>query len=172
MTLEDKIALCSGANFWQTKKYEQYGIASLFMCDGPHGLRKQDDASDHLGINNSIKAVCFPAGCATASSFNRDLVRKLGETLGEECQAEHVSTILGSAMNIKRSPLCGRNFEYYSEDPYVSTEMAGVLVHGVQSKHVGTSPKRFMANNQEYHRMTSFSEMGERTMREIYLASF
>ena len=132
------------------------GIPSEMVCDGPHGLRKQDDASDHLGINNSIKAVCFPAGCATASSFNRDLVRKLGETLGEECQAEHVSTILGSAMNIKRSPLCGRNFEYYSEDPYVSTEMAGVLVHGVQSKHVGTSPKRFMANNQEYHKAQQY----------------
>ena len=146
MTLEEKASLCSGLDFWHTKGVERLGIPS--------------------------EMVCFPAGCATASSFNRDLVRKLGETLGEECQAEHVSTILGSAMNIKRSPLCGRNFEYYSEDPYVSTEMAGVLVHGVQSKHVGTSPKRFMANNQEYHRMTSFSEMGERTMREIYLASF
>ena len=125
-----------------------------------------------MGINDSIQAVCFPAGCATASSFNRELVTKLGETLGEECQAENVSTILGPAMNIKRSPLCGRNFEYYSEDPLVSTEMAGALVHGVQSKHIGTSPKHFMANNQEYHRLTSSSEMDERTMREIYLASF
>ena len=124
MTLEEKASLCSGLDFWYTKGVERLGIPSEMVCDGPHGLRKQDDASDHLGINNSIKAVCFPAGCATASSFNRDLVRKLGETLGEECQAEHVSTILGSAMNIKRSPLCGRNFEYYSEDPYVSTEMA------------------------------------------------
>ena len=124
MTLEEKASLCSGLDFWHTKGVERLGIPSEMVCDGPHGLRKQDDASDHLGINNSIKAVCFPAGCATASSFNRDLVRKLGETLGEECQAEHVSTILGSAMNIKRSPLCGRNFEYYSEDPYVSTEMA------------------------------------------------
>ena len=121
MTLEEKASLCSGLDFWHTKGVERLGIPSEMVCDGPHGLRKQDDASDHLGINNSIKAVCFPAGCATASSFNRDLVRKLGETLGEECQAEHVSTILGSAMNIKRSPLCGRNFEYYSEDPYVST---------------------------------------------------
>lgn len=156
MTLEEKASLCSGLDFWHTKGVERLGIPSEMVCDGPHGLRKQDDASDHLGINNSIKAVCFPAGCATASSFNRDLVRKLGETLGEECQAEHVSTILGSAMNIKRSPLCGRNFEYYSEDPYVSTEMAGVLVHGVQSKHVGTSPKRFMANNQEYHKAQQY----------------
>lgn len=172
MTLEEKASLCSGLDFWHTKGVERLGVPSEMLCDGPHGLRKQDDAADHLGINDSIKAVCFPAGCATASSFDRELVRKLGETLGEECQAENVSTILGPAMNIKRSPLCGRNFEYYSEDPYVSTEIAGALVHGVQSRHVGTSPKHFMANNQEYHRMTSSSEMDERTMREIYLASF
>ncbi len=172
MTLEEKAGLCSGLDFWHTKGVERLRIPSEMVSDGPHGLRKQDDAADHLGINDSIKAVCFPAGCATASSFNRELVTKLGETLGEECQAENVSTILGPAMNIKRSPLCGRNFEYYSEDPYVSTEMAGALVHGVQSKNVGTSPKHFMANNQEYHRMTSSSEMDERTMREIYLASF
>ncbi len=172
MTLEEKAGLCSGLDFWHTKGIERLGIPSEMVSDGPHGLRKQDQAADHLGINDSIQAVCFPAGCATASSFDRDLVRKLGETLGEECQAENISTILGPAMNIKRSPLCARNFEYYSEDPLVSTEMAGALVHGVQSKHVGTSPKHFMANNQEYHRMTSSSEMDERTMREIYLASF
>lgn len=172
MTLEEKASLCSGLDFWHTKGIERLGIPAEMVSDGPHGLRKQDEAADHLGINDSIKAVCFPAGCATASSFNRELVTKLGETLGEECQAENVSTILGPAMNIKRSPLCGRNFEYYSEDPYVSSEMAGALVHGVQSKNVGTSPKHFMANNQEYHRMTSSSEMDERTMREIYLASF
>nr|WP_304971579.1 glycoside hydrolase family 3 C-terminal domain-containing protein [uncultured Schaedlerella sp.] len=172
MTLEEKAGLCSGLDFWHTKGIERLGIPSEMVSDGPHGLRKQDQAADHLGINDSIQAVCFPAGCATASSFDRDLVRKLGETLGEECQAENISTILGPAMNIKRSPLCGRNFEYYSEDPLVSTEIAGALVHGVQSKNVGTSPKHFMANNQEYHRMTSSSEMDERTMREIYLASF
>lgn len=172
MTLEEKASLCSGLDFWHTKGVERLGIPSEMVSDGPHGLRKQDDKADHLGINDSIQAVCFPAGCATASSFNRELVTKLGETLGEECQAENVSTILGPAMNIKRSPLCGRDFEYYSEDPLVSTEMAGALVHGVQSKHIGTSPKHFMANNQEYHRLTSSSEMDERTMREIYLASF
>lgn len=172
MTLEEKAGLCSGLDFWHTKSVERLGIPSVMVSDGPHGLRKQDDAADHLGINDSIKAVCFPAGCATAASFDRNLLQKLGETLGEECQAENVSTILGPAMNIKRSPLCGRNFEYYSEDPFVSSEMAGALVHGVQSKYVGTSPKHFMANNQEYHRLTSSSEMDERTMREIYLASF
>lgn len=172
MTLEEKAGLCSGADFWHTKGVERLGIPSAMVSDGPHGLRKQDDKADHLGVNDSIKAVCFPAGCATASSFNRELVEQMGETLGEECQAEGVSTLLGPAMNIKRSPLCGRNFEYYSEDPFLSSEIAGAFVHGVQSKNVGTSPKHFMANNQEYHRMTSSSEMDERTMREIYLASF
>lgn len=172
MTLEEKAGLCSGLDFWHTKGVERLDIPSVMVCDGPHGLRKQDGEGDHLGLNDSIKAVCFPAGCATASSFDRELITKLGETIGEECQAENIGTILGPAMNIKRSPLCGRNFEYYSEDPLVSTEMAGALVHGVQSKNVGTSPKHFMANNQEYHRMTSNSRMDERTMREIYLASF
>lgn len=172
MTLEEKAGLCSGADFWHTKGIERLGIPSVMVSDGPHGLRKQENEADHLGVNDSIKAVCFPAGCATASSFNRELITELGETIGEECQAENISTILGPALNIKRSPLCGRNFEYYSEDPLVSTEMAGALVHGVQSKNVGTSPKHFMANNQEYHRMTSSSELDERTMREIYLASF
>lgn len=172
MTLEEKAGLCSGADFWHTKAVERLGIPAVMVSDGPHGLRKQDDEADHLGVNDSIKAVCFPAGCATASSFSRQTVQSLGETIGTECQAEGVSTVLGPAMNIKRSPLCGRNFEYYSEDPFLSTEIAGALVHGVQSKNVGTSPKHFMANNQEYHRMTSSSEMDERTMREIYLASF
>lgn len=172
MTLEEKAGLCSGKDFWHTKGVERLGIPSVMVSDGPHGLRKQEDEADHLGINDSIKAVCFPAGCATASSFDRDLLEELGEIIGNECQAENISTILGPAMNIKRSPLCGRNFEYYSEDPLVSSEMASAFVRGVQSKSVGTSPKHFMANNQEYHRMTSSSEMDERTMREIYLASF
>ena len=172
MTLEEKAGLCSGEDFWHTKGIESLGIPSVMVSDGPHGLRKQEDEADHLGINDSIKAVCFPAGCATASSFDRNLLEELGEIIGNECQAENISTILGPAMNIKRSPLCGRNFEYYSEDPLVSSEMASAFVRGVQSKSVGTSPKHFMANNQEYHRMTSSSEMDERTMREIYLASF
>ncbi|EOS38350.1 hypothetical protein C808_02551 [Lachnospiraceae bacterium M18-1] len=172
MTLDEKAGLCSGADFWSTKGIERLGIPSVTVSDGPHGLRKQKDAADHLGINESIKAVCFPAGCAVAASFSREMARLLGETLGEECQAEDVSVILGPAMNIKRSPLCGRNFEYYSEDPLVSSEMATAYINGVQSKYVGTSPKHFMANNQEYHRMTSSSIMDERTMREIYLASF
>lgn len=172
MTLEEKASLCSGKDFWHTKGIERLGIPSVMVSDGPHGLRKQEDAADHLGMNESIKAVCFPAGCAVAASFSRKVAGRLGETLGNECQAENISVILGPAMNIKRSPLCGRNFEYYSEDPYVSSEMAAAYIEGVQSKNVGTSPKHFMANNQEFHRMTSDSVMDERTMREIYLATF
>lgn len=172
MTLEEKASLCSGLDFWNTKGIERLGIPSVMVSDGPHGLRKQEEAADHLGMNESIKAVCFPAGCAVAASFDRGTAKLLGETLGTECQAENISTILGPAMNIKRSPLCGRNFEYYSEDPLVSLEMASAYIQGVQSRHVGTSPKHFLANNQEFHRMTSDSVMDERTLREIYMASF
>ena len=159
MTLEEKASLCSGLDFWNTKGIERLGIPSVMVSDGPHGLRKQEEAADHLGMNESIKAVCFPAGCAVAASFDRETAKLLGETLGTECQAENISTILGPAMNIKRSPLCGRNFEYYSEDPLVSSEMASAYIQGVQSRHVGTSPKHFLANNQEFHRMTSDSVM-------------
>ncbi len=172
MTLEEKAAMCSGADFWHTEAVERLGIPAMMVSDGPHGLRKQDQAADNLGVNDSIKAVCFPAGCGTAASFNRELITKMGEALGEECQAEGVGVILGPAVNIKRSPLCGRNFEYYSEDPYVASEMAGALIAGVQSKNVGTSIKHFLANNQEHRRMSSSSEIDERTLREIYLAAF
>ena len=172
MTLEEKAAMCSGADFWHTEAVERLGIPASMVSDGPHGLRKQDQEGDHLGANESIKAVCFPAGCGTAASFNRELLNKMGETLGNECQAEGVSVILGPAVNIKRSPLCGRNFEYYSEDPLVASEMAGALIHGVQSKNVGTSIKHFLANNQETRRMSSDSRIDERTLNEIYLAAF
>ena len=172
MTLEEKAGLCSGKDFWNTKAVSRLGIPSVMLSDGPHGLRKQEGKSDHLGLNESIPAVCFPAGCAIASSWDRESAAKLGITLANECQAENVSTILGPAMNIKRSPLCGRNFEYLSEDPIVSSELAIAYVQAVQSKNVVTTPKHFMANNQEFHRMMSDSIMDERTMREIYLASF
>lgn len=172
MTLEEKAAMCSGADFWHTEAVERLGIPASMVSDGPHGLRKQNEEGDHLGINDSIKAVCFPAGCGTAASFNRELLMRMGETLGNECQAEGVSVILGPAVNIKRSPLCGRNFEYYSEDPLVASEMAGALIHGIQSKNVGTSIKHFLANNQETRRMSSDSRVGERTLHEIYLAAF
>ena len=172
MTLEGKAGMCSGADFWNLKGIERLGIPKVMVTDGPHGVRKQAESADHLGINESEKAICFPAGCATASSFDRDLIRRQGELLGQECQAMNVSTLLGPAMNIKRSPLCGRNFEYYSEDPYVSTEIAAALIEGIQSKNVGTSAKHFVANNQEKRRMTNSSDADERTLREIYLASF
>ena len=172
MTLEEKAGICSGADFWHLKGIERLGIPQVMVTDGPHGIRKQAQGADHLGINESEKAICFPAGCAVAASFDRNLIRKLGETIGSECQAMDVSTILGPAINIKRSPLCGRNFEYYSEDPYVSTEMAAAMIEGVQSRNVGTSVKHFLANNQEKRRMTNSSDMDERTLREIYLASF
>lgn len=172
MTLEEKAGMCSGADFWHLKGIERLGIPSVMVTDGPHGIRKQAEGGDHLGINESEKAVCFPAGCATAASFDRELIKRQGETIGQECQAMKASTILGPAMNIKRSPLCGRNFEYYSEDPYVSSELAAAFIEGVQSKNVGTSAKHFLANNQEKRRMTNSSDVDERTLREIYLESF
>lgn len=172
MTLEEKAGLCSGSDFWHTKPVERLGIPAMMVSDGPHGLRKQKDEGDHLGVNDSIKAVCFPTGCTLAASFDRDLIREMGEALGTSCQAEGVGVILGPAVNIKRSPLCGRNFEYYSEDPYVAGEMAASYIDGVQSKQVGTSIKHFMANSQETRRMSSDSRVDERTMREIYLPAF
>ncbi len=172
MTLEEKVGMCSGYDFWHLKGIKRLNIPSVMMSDGPHGLRKQKDGADHLGINDSIEAVCFPAGCATACSFDRDLLYRLGEALGDECQAENVSIILGPSVNIKRSPLGGRNFEYFSEDPYLSSQMAIHHIKGVQSRGVGASLKHFAANNQENRRMTASSVIDERTLREIYLPSF
>ncbi len=172
MTLEEKASLCSGRDFWHTKAVKSQNIPEIEVSDGPHGLRRQTLKDDHLGNSESIKAVCFPAACATAASFDRELIRKMGKAIGNECQAEGISTILGPAVNIKRSPLCGRNFEYFSEDPYLATELAGALIRGVQSKNVGTSIKHFLANNQEYRRLTTSSDIDERTLREIYLAAF
>ena len=172
MTLEEKAGLCSGLDNWHTKPIKRLDIPSIMVADGPHGLRKQDDRQDNLGINRSVPATCFPSGSALACSWDRDLVEKVGETLGEECQAEGVSILLGPAANIKRSPLCGRNFEYFSEDPYLSSQMAKSHIKGVQSKGVGTSLKHFAANNQECRRMSINEHIDERTLREIYLASF
>lgn len=172
MTLEEKAGLCSGQDFWHLKSVERLGIPAVMVSDGPHGLRKQDDKADHLGINDSIKAVCFPAACATAASFDEALLEEMGSVLGEECRAENVSVLLGPAVNIKRSPLCGRNFEYFSEDPYLAGKLAAAQVRGVQRWDVGTSVKHYAANNQEYRRMSASSDMSERTLREIYLAPF
>ena len=172
MTLEEKAGLCGGNDFWHTKAVERLGIPAVMMSDGPHGLRKQAEEADHLGLNDSVVAVCFPAGCATASSFDTELIGKMGETIGDECQAENLSIVLGPAVNIKRSPLCGRNFEYLSEDPYLAGKMAASYINGVQSRHVGTSIKHFALNDQEYYRMSNDSVVSERTMREIYLPAF
>ena len=172
MTLEEKCSLLSGADFWHTKAVERLGIPAMMMSDGPHGLRKQDQTGDHLGINDSIKAVCFPAACATAASFDREAVRAIGREIGKACQHEDLGVILGPAVNIKRSPLCGRNFEYFSEDPYLAGEMAVSLIDGVQSQGVGTSIKHFAANSQEHRRMSSDSVIDERTLREIYFPAF
>ena len=172
MTLEEKCSLLGGGDFWHTKAVERLGIGQYMMSDGPHGLRKQDDKADHLGINESIKAVCFPAACATTSSFDRDLIYHMGDVIGKECQAENLSVVLGPAVCIKRSPLCGRNFEYMSEDPYLAGEMAASYINGVQKHHIGTSIKHYAANNQESARMSVSAEVSERAMREIYLPAF
>ncbi|GAA0399752.1 beta-glucosidase [Paenibacillus motobuensis] len=172
MTLEEKAGMCSGLDFWHLKGVERLGIPSIMVTDGPHGLRKQTGDSDHLGIADSVPATCFPSAAGMASSWNRDLIGKVGVALGEECQAEDIAVLLGPGANIKRSPLCGRNFEYFSEDPYLSSEMATSHIKGVQSQGVGTSLKHFAVNNQEHRRLDIDAIVDERTLREIYLASF
>ena len=172
MTLEEKASLLSGDDFWHTKAVERLGIPRTMLSDGPHGLRKQDQGGDHLGVNDSIKAVCFPAASATAASFDREVLRKIGEGIGDACQHEDLSVILGPAVNIKRSPVCGRNFEYFSEDPYLAGELAAALIQGVQSRNIGTCIKHFAANSQEHRRMSSDSVVDERTLREIYFPAF
>lgn len=166
MTLEEKASLCSGASFWDTKPVDRLGIPSVMVSDGPHGLRKMNKDG------TTLSTVCFPAACATASSFDTDLIEEMGSALGQQCRANNVSILLGPAMNIKRSPLCGRNFEYYSEDPYLSGKIASAEIKGIQKWNVGTSVKHFAANNQEYFRMSVSSQLDERTFREIYLSGF
>ncbi|WP_106769213.1 glycoside hydrolase family 3 C-terminal domain-containing protein [Paenibacillus faecalis] len=170
MTLEEKASLCSGLNMWQTKPIERLGIPSISMTDGPHGLRKQGDLADMS--SKTVRSTCFPSGAGLASSWDRQLIREVGKALGEECQAEDVQIILGPAVNIKRSPLCGRNFEYFSEDPYLSSELGTYHVYGVQGEGVGTSVKHFAVNNQETLRNSINAVVDERTLHEIYLRSF
>lgn len=172
MTLEEKVSMCSGSDFWHTQAVDRLGIPFIMVSDGPHGLRKQNLDADNLGKNNSIKAVCFPTGAALASSFDEELVYKVGQALGNQCQAENVGVLLGPGNNIKRSPICGRNFEYLSEDPYLAGKIAAAHIRGVQSQGVGTSLKHFCANNQEYRRNSYNSVIDERTFREIYLKAF
>lgn len=172
MSLEDKIKLCSGASFWQSEQMDEYGIPYFFMSDGPHGLRTQKGEADHLGINNSEKSTCFPTASASAASWNPELLKLMGEAIGEEALANEVDVVLGPGVCMKRNPLCGRNFEYFSEDPYLSGVMGTSWVQGVQSKGIGTSLKHFAANNQEQDRMMGDSMVDERTLREIYLPAF
>lgn len=173
MTLEEKAGMCSGLDFWHLKSVERLGIPEVMVSDGPHGLRKQDDKGDHLGMNDSIKAVCFPPAALSACSFDRELMESMGETIGREAQANDVSVVLGPAVNIKRSPLCGRNFEYYSEDPLLAGMMAAAMTLGVQKvPGCGTTIKHFACNNQEDNRMGSDSILSERALREIYLKGF
>ena len=172
MTLEEKAALLTGEDSWHIRNCPRLGMERTMVSDGPHGLRKErEDANGGL-FKDSIDAVCFPSAVGMASSFHPDALAKLGETLGEECQAEDVSILLGPGVNMKRSPLCGRNFEYFSEDPYLTGKLAASYVRGVQSKGVGTSVKHFAANNQEYRRMSISAVVDERALREIYLAAF
>ncbi len=172
MTLKEKIALCSGANFWQTKTMEQYGIPSLFMCDGPHGLRKQEGNGDMLGINESSPATCFPTAVTTGMSWDVSLMERIGRAIGKEAAASDVGLVLGPGANIKRDPKCGRNFEYISEDPYVTGKMAAGLIRGLQQNGTAASLKHFACNQQENSRFTSDGILDERTLREIYLTGF
>ncbi len=172
MTLEEKASLCSGLDNWRTKPIERLGIPSIRMSDGPHGLRREPETPEEKQLGPSVPSTCFPTAVTTASSWDRKLIKEMGKALATECQANGVDIILGPAINIKRSPLCGRNFEYLSEDPYLSTQMATAYIKGVQEEGVGTSLKHFAANNQEHRRMTIDEIIDERTLREIYLANF
>ncbi len=170
MTLEEKAALCTGESFWSTIPVERLGIPSMFVSDGPHGVRKVKEV--HAIAQKSLPATCFPTASCLASTWNVDLLKSMGEALAEECIALNVDVLLGPGVNMKRSPLNGRNFEYFSEDPYLAGEMAVNLIKGIQSKGVGTSLKHYAANSQEYQRFSISAEVDERTLREIYLPAF
>ena len=172
MTLEEKAGFCSGRDFWHLEACERLGIEPVMVTDGPHGLRKQDERGDHVGLLDSVPATCFPTACAMASSWDTDLLERLGVALGTEAAAEHVTVLLGPGVNIKRHPLCGRNFEYYSEDPLLTGRLAAAFINGVQSQGVGTSIKHYAMNNQEHRRMQVDVIVDERSIREIYLRGF
>lgn len=174
LTLEEKAQLCSGRDFWNTQNVDRLNIPSVMMCDGPNGLRKQlvEQGFDHMGINESVETVCYPTSSAMASSFDLDLLYELGQVLGEECQAEDVGMLLGPGVNMKRSPLCGRNFEYFSEDPYLAGKLAASYIRGLQDQGVAACVKHFAANNQETNRMAGTAFVDERTLHEIYLPAF
>jgi beta-glucosidase len=170
MTLDEKAALCTGASVWSTTPVERLGVPEMIMSDGPHGVRRIAEL-DMIGAE-SLPATCFPTGSCLAATWDVALIEELGRALGEECRALNVDVILGPSNNIKRTPLCGRNFEYYSEDPYLSGELATAFITAVQSQGVGTSLKHYAANNQEYERFRIDVRVDERSLREIYLAAF
>jgi beta-glucosidase len=172
LTTEEKASLTSGLNFWQTKAVERVGIPSLYLTDGPHGVRKQIGGGDDVGIGDSVPATCFPPAAALGSTWDVELLERVGAALGEEAKAEGVGVLLGPGINIKRSPLCGRNFEYLSEDPVVSGRLGAALVRGLQAQGVGASLKHFAANNQETDRLRVSADVDERPLREIYLRGF
>ena len=172
MTIEEKAAILSGKTVWQTREIDRLSIPSIFLSDGPHGIRKQAGAGDHLGLNASLKATCFPTAATIANSWNQDLGEEIGQALGEEAASMDVNILLGPGLNIKRSPLCGRNFEYFSEDPYLSGKMAASYIRGIQSKGVYACPKHLAVNSQELRRMAMDAVVDERTLREIYLTGF
>lgn len=172
MSVSQKAKLLSGTNSWKTNAFDSLGIPSIFMTDGPYGLRKIKGIKKHIGLSNVIPATCFPPSCTLAASFDCDLAKNIGKAIGEECQQENVNIILGPGVNIKRNPLCGRNFEYYSEDPFLSGKLGASWICGVQSEGVGCSIKHYCCNNQEDYRYTSESVVDERALREIYLKPF
>ncbi|SNU00403.1 beta-glucosidase [Ruaniaceae bacterium KH17] len=172
MTLEEKASLMSGASFWYSKKVERFGIPSMMLTDGPHGLRKQGGAEDHLGLNASIAATCFPTAVTLASSWDQSLLEEVGDALGAESAAENVSVLLGPGLNIKRNPLGGRNFEYLSEDPLLAGKMAAALIRGIEGRGVSSCPKHFAVNSQETFRMSVDEITDERALHEIYLEGF
>ena len=172
MSLEEKALMMSGKNTWETVDFEKYGIPSMAMSDGPHGLRRQAGAGDHLGLNASLPATCFPTSSATACSWDEKLGEAVGEALGEEAAAQEVAVLLGPGLNIQRSPLCGRDFEYFSEDPILAGRMAAAYVRGIQKNGISACPKHFAVNSQELRRMASDSVLDERTLRELYLTGF
>ena len=172
LTLEEKCALLSGAETFKTRGMPEHGIPQIWLSDGPHGLRKQAGESDHLGLNPSVPATCFPTASAVANSWDAALGEEIGAALGEEAAAQEVSVVLGPGLNMKRNPLCGRSFEYFSEDPYLAGKLAAGYIRGVQSKGVAACPKHFAVNSQETRRMASDSIVDERTLREIYLTGF
>nr|MDT0252942.1 glycoside hydrolase family 3 C-terminal domain-containing protein [Endozoicomonas sp.] len=172
LTLEEKASLCSGKDFWLLKSLERLQLPSIAVADGPHGLRKQGAKGDHLGAGTSVPATCFPTASALACSWDPTLLYNLGEALAEKSADENVSVLLGPGINIKRHSSCGRNFEYFSEDPLLTGELAAAMINGVQSKNVGTSLKHFAVNNQEFNRMVTNAVVDERTLREIYLKGF